>query len=76
MWFAFVFLFYLFWKQALLIAGYNEDFFVSNLKICIGLVMVAVAAWSHFAPVPWPESKMLIGVCCIRFADLVGDNVV
>mmetsp|Transcript_28797 Transcript_28797/g.72466 ORF Transcript_28797/g.72466 Transcript_28797/m.72466 type:complete len:196 (-) Transcript_28797:93-680(-) len=47
--------------------GHEQDNTHSNIRIVCGVVCCAAAVLAHFYPVPWPESRPAVAVCCLVF---------
>ena len=48
-------------------AGYPCDFQMSNTKLIIMTVACVVACIGQFAPIPFPQSRPLLAVCCALY---------
>ena len=47
--------------------GFDEDFFYDNIKLGLMVVACTFAMVAQFYPMPFPESRPLLGVCCISY---------
>jgi hypothetical protein len=48
--------------------GYSENYYWDNIKLLLMVVACAFAMVAQFYPMPFPQSRPLLGVCCIRCA--------
>ena len=48
--------------------GHKPDWWMSNLKIVLGLTAIGVAILSMVIPVPFPENRLLLAVCVGLYA--------
>lgn len=46
--------------------GYTENYYWDNIKLLLMVVACAFAMVAQFYPMPFPKSRPLLGVCCIR----------
>ena len=44
-----------------------ENYFYDNIKLTLMLVACAFAMVAQFYPMPFPESRPLLGVCCLAY---------
>lgn len=44
--------------------GYNEDHRIENLKVLLMSIACLFAMTAQFYPMPFPQSRPLLGVCC------------
>lgn len=52
--------------------GFEEDHRLNNLKLIIMTVACAFAMVAQFAPLPFPESRFVLGGCCAAYFALSG----
>lgn len=52
--------------------GYQEDHKLNNLKLILMTVACAFAMVAQFAPLPFPESRFVLGGCCAAYFILSG----
>ena len=45
-------------------SGYKENHYVDNLKIGLMVIACLFAMTAQFYPMPFPQSRPLLGVCC------------
>jgi signal peptidase complex subunit 2 len=50
----------------------NEDYKLDNIKLVIMTAACAFAMVAQFAPIPFPESRMVLGACCCFYFILSG----
>lgn len=50
-------------SQVILQSGYEEDHLISNVKIALGLIAIAVAVYSHFGPGKFPANWNTVFYC-------------
>jgi signal peptidase complex subunit 2 len=48
-------------------AGYEQNFFVSNVKIGLGLLTCATALVAQFYPMPFPDNYWLLLACVVAY---------
>lgn len=48
-------------------ADYNEDFYWDNVKLGVMVVACAFAMIAQFAPIPFPQSRLLLEICCAGY---------
>ncbi|GAB5035559.1 signal peptidase complex subunit 2 [Nannochloropsis oceanica] len=53
--------------KAIVDAGYEENYFYDNIKLTLMVVACAFAMVAQFYPMPFPESRPLLGVCCLAY---------
>jgi hypothetical protein len=46
--------------------GYKENHYWDNIKLLLMMVACAFAMVAQFYPMPFPQSRPLLGVCCVR----------
>lgn len=54
--------------SSILDAGYDEDFLVSNVKIILGGITIAIALLAQFYPKKYPDNWMILLVCLIFYS--------
>ncbi|CAL8468592.1 g8132 [Coccomyxa elongata] len=54
--------------SSILDAGYDEDFFVSNVKIILGGITIAIALLAQFYPKKYPDNWVILLVCLIFYS--------
>ena len=47
--------------------GFDEHFYWDNIKLGLMVVACAFAMVAQFYPMPFPESRPLLGVCCVSY---------
>lgn len=47
--------------------GFDENFYWDNIKLGLMVVACAFAMVAQFYPMPFPESRPLLGVCCVSY---------
>ena len=47
--------------------GYEQDFTLANWKIGISVVACIIAIISHYYPLPFPDNKLLLIACVLRY---------
>jgi signal peptidase complex subunit 2 len=52
--------------------GFKEDHVLNNLKLILMTVACAFAMVAQFAPLPFPESRFVLGGCCAAYFALSG----
>jgi signal peptidase complex subunit 2 len=52
--------------------GFKEDHALNNLKLALMTVACAFAMVAQFAPLPFPESRFVLGGCCAAYFVLSG----
>jgi signal peptidase complex subunit 2 len=50
----------------------NEDYRMDNIKLAIMALACAFAMVAQFAPIPFPESRIILGSCCCCYFVLSG----
>jgi signal peptidase complex subunit 2 len=50
----------------------DEDVYLDNIKLSIMALACVFAMLAQFAPVPFPESRPILGVCCCLYFALTG----
>ncbi|EKU22624.1 signal peptidase complex subunit 2 [Nannochloropsis gaditana CCMP526] len=53
--------------KAIVDAGYEENFFYDNIKLALMVIACVFALIAQFYPMPFPESRPLLGVCCLAY---------
>jgi hypothetical protein len=53
--------------QQIVDLGFDENFHYDNIKLGLMVVACAFAMVAQFYPMPFPESRPLLGVCCISY---------
>lgn len=54
------------------VIGLPEDHRLDNIKITIMTVACLFAVVAQFSPIPFPESRMMLGICCCAYFTLSG----
>ncbi|BDA43434.1 probable signal peptidase complex subunit 2 [Coccomyxa sp. Obi] len=54
--------------SSILDAGYDEEFFVSNVKIILGGITIAIALLAQFYPKKYPDNWVILLVCLILYS--------
>mmetsp|Transcript_37076 Transcript_37076/g.56965 ORF Transcript_37076/g.56965 Transcript_37076/m.56965 type:complete len:264 (-) Transcript_37076:1301-2092(-) len=52
--------------------GLDEDYFLDNIKLAIMTVACIFAVIAQFGPIPFPESRILLALCCGLYFVLSG----
>ncbi|CAM9841103.1 unnamed protein product [Choristocarpus tenellus] len=47
--------------------GYEEDHFINNVKLAVMTLACVFALVAQFWPQPFPESRLMLAICCGRF---------
>jgi signal peptidase complex subunit 2 len=50
----------------------DEDYYLDNIKLAIMTAACAFAMVAQFAPIPFPESRIVLGLCCCCYFLLSG----
>jgi len=50
----------------------EEDYTLENIKLLLMSLACACAAVGQFSPLPFPESRAILGACCIAYFTLSG----
>ena len=50
----------------------DEDYYLDNIKLAIMTAACAFAMVAQFAPIPFPESRIVLGACCCCYFVLSG----
>lgn len=50
--------------------GYEEDHTLNNAKLAVMALACVFATVAQFWPQPFPESRSILAVCCVRWVDL------
>lgn len=50
--------------------GYRQDMTWENAKLAIMLLACVFAVYAQFMPTPFPENRVILGVCCAFYAIL------
>jgi signal peptidase complex subunit 2 len=50
----------------------EEDYYLDNIKLAIMTAACAFAMVAQFAPIPFPESRIVLGMCCCCYFILSG----
>ena len=50
----------------------DEDYYLDNIKLVIMTAACAFAMVAQFAPIPFPESRIVLGLCCCCYFVLSG----
>ena len=53
--------------EAIINAGYQQNFYWENIKLLLMLVSCIFAMVAQFYPIPFPESRPLLGLCCASY---------
>ncbi|EIE22437.1 hypothetical protein COCSUDRAFT_42744 [Coccomyxa subellipsoidea C-169] len=53
--------------QTILDAGYEEEFFVSNVKIGLGSITIAIALLAQFYPKKYPDNWLILLLCLVFY---------
>ena len=48
--------------------GYDQNYSWENLKLFLMFLSCLFAVVAQFFPIPFPKSRPLLGVCCVRSA--------
>uniref|UniRef100_A0A383W038 Signal peptidase complex subunit 2 n=1 Tax=Tetradesmus obliquus TaxID=3088 RepID=A0A383W038_TETOB len=57
-------------SEVILQSGYVEDHLISNVKITLGLIAIAVAIYSHFGPGKFPANWSAVVYCVAAYCVL------
>ena len=49
------------------VCGYSADFYLENLKLFLMLLSCIFAMVAQFYPMPFPDNRPLLGVCCASY---------
>jgi hypothetical protein len=47
--------------------GYPPDYKLSNIELFWGVNAVLIAPLAHFYPLPFPESRTILFICCVCY---------
>ena len=53
--------------EAIKDAGYEANFYWENIKLLLMFISCVFAMVAQFYPIPFPQSRMLLGVCCAGY---------
>eukprot|EP00879_Flechtneria_rotunda_P002281 GHRR01002473.1.p1 GENE.GHRR01002473.1~~GHRR01002473.1.p1 ORF type:complete len:208 (+),score=50.88 GHRR01002473.1:447-1070(+) len=53
--------------ELILQSGYEEDHVISNVKIALGVLAIAVAIYSHFGPGKFPANWGMVFYCVVAY---------
>jgi signal peptidase complex subunit 2 len=48
-------------------AGYQQNFYWENIKLLLMLLSCVFAMAAQFYPIPFPDSRPLLGICCASY---------
>eukprot|EP00735_Rhodelphis_limneticus_P008072 TRINITY_DN20847_c0_g1::TRINITY_DN20847_c0_g1_i1::g.12424::m.12424 TRINITY_DN20847_c0_g1::TRINITY_DN20847_c0_g1_i1::g.12424 ORF type:complete len:178 (+),score=38.86,sp/Q55E35/SPCS2_DICDI/34.13/4e-30,SPC25/PF06703.6/1.5e-29,Polysacc_synt/PF01943.12/0.028 TRINITY_DN20847_c0_g1_i1:57-590(+) len=46
---------------------YPENTKIMDTKILVGTIAILIALVAHFYPLPWPDNRILLGICAVVY---------